>query len=291
MDPMFTLLWQQYRAWADTSGHLKEQNARWRRRVLILTIVGTAFAALGPHAVGAVVARALPWTGAVALALATYFGKELLDAKHDEAWTRARAAAEAYKSESCKYLVQIAPYDGPERTSRLKARMDELSKTINGQPKDFPEEQTKKNLPTQVWTIDDYLTERLNDQVKYYSDRAADYAASMNKGRAISLTLGGVSVLLGAATGATPQGATFSGAVLGVVTTVAASIGAYYQAGHYEALSLKYRETAQALRRLAAEFTSPGSPRSAAEFVTSAETIMQAENAAWLTEMTTVKPD
>src|SRR5262249_13750936 len=137
MDPMFTELWQQYRTWADTSRHLKEQNARWKRRVLILTTVGTALAAIGPHASNALVARALPLIGAAAPALATYFGKELLDSKHDEAWTRARAAAEVYKSESCKYLLQIAPYDAPDRASRLKTRMDEIAKTINVQPSDF----------------------------------------------------------------------------------------------------------------------------------------------------------
>ena len=39
MDPMFNLLWQQYRTWADTSRQLKDQNASWKRRVLIMTIV------------------------------------------------------------------------------------------------------------------------------------------------------------------------------------------------------------------------------------------------------------
>src|SRR5688500_10575571 len=100
MDPMFTLLWQRYRAWADTSRQLKEQNASWKRRVLIMTVVGTALATLGPHAGNPLVARALPMIGAAALALATYFGKALLDAKNEENWTRARAAAEAFKSES-----------------------------------------------------------------------------------------------------------------------------------------------------------------------------------------------
>ena len=90
-------------------------------------------------------------------------------------------------------------------------------------------------------------------------------------------------------TGATPEGATLSAAVLGLVTTVGASLGAYFQAGHFEALAVKYRETALALTTLKAEFTSPDTTQTAAELVTSAETIMQAENAAWLTEMATAK--
>ena len=290
MDPMFTLLWQQYRTWADTARHLKEQNGRWKRNVLILTVVGTALATLGPHAGNALVARVLPMIGAAALAVATFFGKELLDAAHEERWTRARAAAEAFKSEACKYLVHIPPYDTEDRATKLKARMDELAKVIiKGQPDDIPEDQSKKNLPTQAWTIDDYLVKRLDDQVTFYTNKAAAHTAWMNRGRTISLTLGCTSVLLGAVTGATPEGATLSAAVLGLVTTAGGSIGAYFQAGHYQAIALKYRETALALRALKAEFTSPITAQSSADLVTSAETIMQAENAGWLTEMTTVK--
>jgi hypothetical protein len=290
MDPMFTLLWQQYRTWADTARHLKERNAGWKRKVLTLTIAGTALATLGPHSSNALVARVLPMIGAAALAVATYFGKELLDAGHEERWTRARAAAEAFKSEACKYLVKVPPYDSVDRVAKLKMRLDELAKVIvKGQPDDISDDQSKKDLPTQEWTFDDYLVKRLDDQVTFYRNKAMEHTARMNRGRIVSLTLGCTSVLLGAVTGATPEGATLSGAVLGVVTTAGGALGAYFQAGHYEAIAVKYRETALALSALKAEFTSPGATQDAAGLVTSAEAIMQAENVGWLTEITTVK--
>src|SRR5262245_48052327 len=127
MDQMFQLLWQRYRTWADTSARLKTTNTSWKRNVLGLTLIGTTLATLGPFA-GTGAGRVVPMLGAAALALATYFGKELLDTKHEEKWTRARAAAEAYKSEAQKYLVKTPPYDGADRASRLKARMDDLAK-------------------------------------------------------------------------------------------------------------------------------------------------------------------
>jgi hypothetical protein len=280
------LLWQRYRTWANTAAHFRRQHALWNRNVLILTIVGTGLATLGPHA-GAHLSRALPVAGAVALALATYFGKELLDAKHQESWTRSRAAAEALKSEACKYLTQVPPFDGPDRTTRLRLRLDEVATATKDQtPLDISEDQARKGVPTQAWTIKDYITNRLDDQVAWYKGKARDASASMTRGRAISLSLGCVSVLLGVVTGATTDGATVAAAILGLVTTAGGSIGAYFQAGHYDGIALKYRETASALETLRAEFNSGTGQQDPAALVLSAETIIQAENAAWLTGLT-----
>ena len=49
---------------------------------------------------------------------------------------------------------------------------------------------------------------------------------------------------------------------------------------------MKYRETAGALETLEAEFNAAGTPQRPGELVSAAEAIMQAENAAWLTELT-----
>lgn len=289
MDPMFTLLWQRYRMWAVTSRTLKEKNASWKRRVLLLTIIGTAFATLGPHAGQASLQRALPLIGAGALAVATFLGKELLAATHEQRWVKARAAAEALKSEACKYLVQVTPYEGSDKPVKLKARLDQLNSAIDGQPDDVPEEETLRGMPATPWTIDEYVKQRVDDQIAYYKARAKDHADAMKKGRTGSLSLGCVAVLLGAVTGATPEGATLAAAVLGLVTTVGAAIGAHFQAGHYEALSQKYRETANSLATLEAEFLASGGAADTASFVNAAETVMQAEHAAWLTEMITIK--
>jgi hypothetical protein len=286
MDQMFQLLWGRYRTWDDTSAHLKATNASWKRNVLVLTMIGTTLATLGPFA-GSGAGRVVPMLGAAALALATYFGKQLLDTKHEEKWTRARAAAEAYKSEAQKYLVQTPPYDGANRTARLKARMDDVAKvTKDIVADDIPPDRMTKDIPQAPWTISDYLTKRLNQQVTWYRDKAKAHSEAMATGRTIALSLGGLSVLLSAVTGATTQGATLSAAVLGIVTTAGGAIGAYFQAGHYEALALRYRETAEALRSLEADFKSSTTPQSPGDLVSTAEAIMQAENAAWLTELT-----
>src|SRR5262245_13117050 len=286
MDEMFQLLWHKYRTWADTSARVKKTNAAWRRNVVILTLGGTTLSALGPFAPG-VIGRLMSLAGAAALALATYFGKELLDSKNEERWTRARAAAEAFKSEAHIYVVQVPPYDGPDRATRLKARIGELNQVAKDQqPDDIAADRATKGMPSKPWTIDEYLTNRVQEQIDWYRAKAAEGTAAMKKGRRISLTLGGVAVLLSTISGATTQGATIIASILGIITTAAGSVGAYVQAGHFEANALKYRETADALATLKAEFKSAPTPQSQGELVANAEAIMRAENAGWLTEVT-----
>src|SRR5262245_44703440 len=286
MDEMFQLLWQKYRTWADTSARLKKTNNTWRWNVAVLTLGGTTLTALGPFVPG-VVGRAMPLAGAVALALATYCGKALLDSKNEEKWTRARAAAEAFKSEAHIYVVQAPPYDGPDRAARLKARMEELNHVAKDQqPDDITKDRATKDMPSAPWTIDEYLTNRVQNQIDWYRDKAREGTAAMKKGRMFSLTLGGIAVLLSTISGASSQGGTLIAAVLGIITTAAGAVGAYVQAGHFEANALKYRETADALATLKADFKSAPTPQSKGELVTSAETIMRAENAGWLAEVT-----
>jgi hypothetical protein len=282
VDAMFQLLWERYRAWSHTSGTLKRKNAAWKRNVLILTIGGTLLATVGPFA-PTPFSRILPIAGAAALAFATYLARELLDTTHEQRWTRARTAAEALKSEACKYLVRAAPYDADDRVARLKARIAEIELITKDQaPVRLTAEQLADNMPAAPWTIQDYLTLRLDDQIAWYRDKAVAHTALAQRGRTMTLALGGAAVIVSTVTGATTEGQTLWAAALGLLTTTGAAIGAYFQAGHYDAIALKYLETAYALGVLRAEFAPGADERT---LVVGAEAIMQAENAAWLTEV------
>ncbi len=288
MDPTFTLLWQRYRAWATTSARLKSATAKWKRRVLILTVAGTALATLGPFARDAAIPTGwlLPVLGSAALAIATYLGKELLDTQHEEAWTRARAAAEIYKSEAAKYAVQAPPYAGENREQVLRARLEELATLGKGLPADSVAGAAAiARMPATFWTATDYVKNRLDDQIEFYRRKAAEHTAVMTKGRVVSLLLGGSAALLSLATGAAPERATLIAAVLGVVTTTGGAVGAYFHASHFEAIALKYRETADALELLKLDLNRVSTPEARGGVVTKAEAIMQAENAAWMMEM------
>jgi hypothetical protein len=291
MDDVFRLVWKRYRTWAATARTLKKSDDGWKRTVLTLTIVGTVAGTLGPFVtVTSWSASAAGYLGAAALALATYFGKQLLDAAHQQNWTRARAAAEAFKSEAYRYAVQAPPYDAADsRMSRLAARIAELDELTKGRAQVvLSDAEATRNVLTAPLSIDEYVTTRVNEQAGWYRGRAKDNQDAISRGRMLALAFGGLAALLSIFS-ATRTDGTFAAASLGIVTTVGAAIGAYFQAGHYEAIALKYRETADALDRKVVEFRAAPSPQSQQQFVVDAETLMQAENAAWLNEVTTKK--
>ena len=289
MNDVFEVVWTQYRTWAITSRNVKAANDRWKRRVLVLTIMGTMFGTMAPFAGG----FAGPWParvagilGTVCLAIATYFAKELLGTKNEERWTRARAAAEAFKSEAHQYVVRTNPYNADDHVARLSLRLKELDELTKGSlPDRVPPEELTKGMPTTWWSIDTYIEKRLVEQTKWYRSKSAEHAASMNRGRNIALTLGGSAVVLSAVTGAAAEDGTLPAALLGIVTTAGGAIGGYFQAGHYEALALKYEETARALERRRADIASTTVQEEKLKLVADAEAIMQSENAAWLAEM------
>jgi hypothetical protein len=289
MDELFRLAWTRFRTWDGTSQALKADNERWKRRVLVLTLAGTALGALAPFSGGLLgggpwPARLFGIVGTLCLALATYFAKELLDTQHQDRWTRARTAAEVYKSEAFKYAMLAPPYDTGDRGSAFSARMAAVESLTKGLVP-LPLIAKDEEVPGQTWSTDEYLRQRLVDQIEWYRRRAADHVRTLRKGRAITLVLGGLAVLLSAITGATAQDGTYWAALLGVVTTAGGAIGAHVQAGQYQALAVKYSETADALERCRVRFAT--SPREVhPQLVADAEAIMQTENAGWLVERT-----
>src|SRR5690242_2842164 len=100
-------IWSQYRTWAITSQTYKNQVGRWRDRVLALSIggaiIGTLsqqFIVLNPALASSWLTRGLGFISAIALALAAYFTKEIFSPDPEGRAVRARAVAEALKSES-----------------------------------------------------------------------------------------------------------------------------------------------------------------------------------------------
>jgi hypothetical protein len=159
--------------------------------------------------------------------------------------------------------------------------LDDLSK---GRVQVALPDQALEGVPTASLSIDEYITQRVNDQQEYYRKRAADHAKAAAKGRALVVVLGAIAAVLSISSTASTNG-TFLAALLGITTTLGGAIGAYMKAGHYEALAVKYRETADALDRSLVEFRTAPSLENQQKFVVDVETLLQAENAAWLNEM------
>lgn len=286
MDPTLQFVWAEYRAWAETSRTLKAHVTRTGIAVLSLTLMGTALGTLPavfdlPAAGNA--ARWLPLSAAALLAIATYLTTQLLGDGDRQNWVKARAVAEALKSEACKYAVGAPPYGGPDRAQLLAETVREAQKNLPGAVTKQPAEaELRDGIPAPGWSLGDYTTRRYDNQVDFYRKAISRHASSVRLAKLMSILFGLAAVVLsasGAAFGDRPA------AFLGVITTAAAAIGAWFQGGHHQQLALTYQAALSKLGLLRARHQS-GSLTDM-QFVGEAEAIFEAEHAAWLGEWQT----
>lgn len=298
MDESFQYVWGEYRAWAKTSRLLKARTTRAGLIVLVLMIVGTALGTLSPLAEAAeaqasggrtgTAASLLsqlvglqPWLAAAALGVATFLTNQLLSESERQGWVKARALAEALKSEACKYVTGAAPYDiREEARDRLSRNVTELQQRFTGViAESLTAEERAAGMPEGPWTAAEYAEHRIREQVeRYYRPAIASHKRTVARARQAALGMGIVAVGLSA--GGTTVG--WSLPLLGIVTTTAASIAAWFQGGRHAQLALNYQAAVTRLELLLAR--PRGGDEATSAFVLEAEAIMQAEHAAWLAE-------
>jgi hypothetical protein len=164
----------------------------------------------------------------IIIALATFFTKEILSPERDRRWVRARSMAEALKSETYLFRAGVTPYDVPDAAEHLLDRTkDLLAKVSDVQAATLSAEQQRERLPSSPLSVNDYITERIDDQINnFYVPRARQYEALLARTRGISLGLGAVATVLGVI-GMTGWTAGW----VAVITTITTAIAAYLYAG------------------------------------------------------------
>jgi hypothetical protein len=291
MDDVLRYAWGQYRVWAATSRRLKSKITRASLLVLALTLSGTALGTMAPFlSLAAPLAQLLPWAAAAALGTAAYFTSELLADSARESWVKARALAEALKSECYLYVTHTAPFHTADAPQRLGQRTDALLQTAGGiLAAPVSDADRAKGLPDGPWTIDDYVQKRVREQIdNFYAPAIARHAAAVRRGRIVAIAFGVASVLLSASTGGSlPGERAWVAALLGTVTTAAAAIAAWFQSGNHLQNALNYQSVVARLELLLAQRNTPGR---LAHLVADAEGIFQAEHAAWLMQWQTSTP-
>jgi tetratricopeptide (TPR) repeat protein len=291
VDEILRYAWGQYRVWAATSWALKKQVDRWAAVVLVLTIAGTALGTMGPFLdAGSPLASVLPWAAAIALGIATYFTTQLLSASAREAWVKARAVAEAVKSESYKYATRTAPYAGADAAHMLRQKVNELLPMASGiLAESVSDDDRVKSAPSGPWTIVDYIQGRLHDQITYYRRAIDRHRRAVRIARLIALVLGVVAVVLSASAAgqSDPKPSTWVAALLGTVTTAAASIAAWFQSGNHLQNALNYQAAVAKLESLLAQHAASSDDQ---RLVLEAEAVFQSEHASWLAQWQSSAP-
>ncbi|HKG46902.1 MAG TPA: DUF4231 domain-containing protein [Pyrinomonadaceae bacterium] len=287
-------IWAQYRTWAITSRTYKNQVVRWRDIVLALSIGGAIIGTLSQQLTVWNVAEASSWwtrglgfISGVALALAAYFLKEIFSPDPEGRAVRARAAAEALKSQAYLLATGAPPYDTAATTDELLAKPEQVKKAVeNLAPVSITTEQKIERVLSFPMSVDEYVTQRVDDQLDYYIRQAAANAKKVTRGRLISLILGAIAAVLGviAAKYASVAG------WIAVIGTITAAIAARQYAGRYQFLIVSYRAVAERLDWLKTRWNIERNARTDAaadrKFILACEEAISVENSAWIAEWT-----
>ena len=320
--------WGQYRVYAHTSRKKKKTLVTWRFIVVMLGIGGAflgllcqdtarllevcefnqtlslcvcskkiwywlpdflrGYSHFAPKILGAL--------SALALGLATYFGKELVSPEQEREWIRSRSTAESFKSEVYKFLTNTAPYNDDDKAKRLFKKTEKLLESVKNIPYvNLSEEKKLKRLPSDLSTVEDYIKQRVNDQIEgFYRPRSEEYTSRMEFIKHIGFVIGVIVVFLGAL-GATGWTAGWTAGWVAFFTTITASIAAYAYAGRYQYLIISYQATANRLELLRTRWQASGMTDGDAEqrnrFILDCEEAISIENSAWMAKTTKERGD
>jgi hypothetical protein len=283
--------WGQYRIWAETAGQHRKSLSAWRLRVLLLGVAAAVLGAISDP-------RAFPWpdgwptwgvsrsafgvAGGIFLGLAAFLTKELLGSEREGRWLRARAAAEAFKREGYLVAAGAPPYNGPITRALLERSRGILAGVGDLQEEAVAEEQRLKGMPACPLSVDAYVAERLDDQIKYYRRRAGEHRVVIGRIGNLTVVLGVTAFVLGALGGGA------AGVWLIVITTPTASLASYLYAHPLQYLVGSYTAAARNLDALRVGWQTFGGPEAddaeRDRFILDCEAVLSSENQSWIAE-------
>jgi len=299
---MIEQAWNEYRGWAKRARSLQTNTDRWNFWAMVaLVATGVLGAASGTFGANPPdwlpdwlankeFARALACAAAVASALSLYVGRQALAVGAESGWLRARATAEAIKSECFRFAAGVGDYapekasDGDaasafiERRKALAARAAGDSLTPEDDSVGAAGDDRRPSRPmTDKW----YLTNRIDGQIEFYRKGQERNETAYQRLQLWSFAAGAVVAAVSAI--AAVYGARFA-AWIGALTTVGAAVSAYGLAERQKYLAASYAAMKANLERLKERYLAGGATLQS--LVATAEDLMESEHAAWIDRMT-----
>ncbi len=280
-DRLLELVWRRHRQWSLAADAAKRRLDRWRLCNLVLLVLGAVTAAVAAQIEeprGAATASAA--VSAVCLALAGLLQAYALNADQTARWTHARAASEALKAETHRYLLRVSPYAQADRAQVLRSQLDVVrtrAAALLVDQQDVPPDD--RPLP-ELRSVQEYLTVRALGQATWHRDKGVEHARRARRLRAWQLAATASGVVLAAVTGFVPSLglSTWTAAA----TTVAAALGAHLAATQHQAIAAAYAGTTDQLETLVAGFDPvSATPAEQARFVAAVERVLAAQNQGW----------
>jgi conflict system pore-forming effector with SLATT domain/uncharacterized protein DUF4231 len=302
-DPMIEQAWNEYRGWAERSRSLQGKTGRWNFWALVMVIVAALAGAAASYfsadasdgSTNETIGRALACAAMVASVLAVYFAREILAVSAESGWIRARATAEAIKSECFRFAAGVGDY-APDKVSEAEAanafieRRKAIAAAALAASLTSEDDQVgakgDDRRPSRPMTADWYLKQRIDEQIAYYGRGKAENESACGRLQMIGFAAGAISVAFGAA--ATFYRPRFAEAI-GALTTIAAAVTAYGLIDRRKFLAASYAAMKANLERLKERFEVGGVTLQA--LVAAAEDLMECEHAVWIDQMAkTIRP-
>jgi len=279
------VVWREFRLWDARAVRADTRLKRARRGALFCALAGAACGALAGQlglSEATPEASALPerlgMLSALLVGLAAWIGRELLDPESERRRTGARALAESIKREVHLVLMQVPPYDSDLASERLEEAVSRVRMKVGVADRAYtttlPE--GDESLP-QVGTVEEYVTNRVEDQIDWHERKVALYAVQLDRWRRGRLVLSLLAMVL--ALGAS-EAAAFP-LWVPVVTTFGGLLAAHMGALRLSSMIPSYEQTAFRLRYVLADWKD-GKIASPVELVRRSESILADENATWL---------
>lgn len=270
----YAAAWEKYRRYALTSRRLKSEWERLQTAFLWMSLMGTIVAAIGTYSTGFVsplLAKLAAVSGAILLGVGGYLSKDFFAPDKDLAWIKARAIAEAIKSDVFRFAAGVPLENG-------KSSEEDLWESVKRMEEEFQEDLAKgdgKQAPERGMTLEKYVQARLKDQEAFYGD--AKIRALKSAGWFKHLRRGfGVAIV---GLGCTAAFAESVNALIVLFSAIAAIISTYAATTRYEFLWKSYAALERRMRDLIVE---AADAKQHEVFIAQCESELTAEHRTWL---------
>lgn len=295
--------WADHALWLDVATRLGDSIRLWRARAALAGVAGLFLSLLATTLAADTPGRRLVATlGVLLLALVPVLQQRLLSADRVLAWTRARSVSEQLKSAIYRHLMgalPAAPLDdgspapdatGPGNLVRhcraIKRDAADLALLAATTP---PHATTGKVR----LTLDDYLTDRLDDQIAWYRRKGLTLGNEAQRLQRIEFALGLLAVVLSALVGnllpaaATPAVLESSPLApwLALIASATAALTSHIAGTRNLEVAAKYFATQDMLRTVRDEWRvdpDRDAPARVLRLVQDAEAVMAAEHGGWV---------
>ena len=275
-------VWRAHRQWSKAADTAHKSLDRWRLSNLALLVAGAVIAALAAQTwLVSAAATALAAASAALLAIAGFVQSSMLTSENTSRWTSARAASEALKAETYRYLAGVEPYAGADRAEYLRAQFGRIQSRSNDLLVSQQLAAIEDGKLPEVSNFENYWKERAQGQANWHRKNIAKHVRTARKLRFFQLGATVAGAVLAAVAAAAP-GAHLA-AWTAAATTIAAAFATHIAATQHQRIAASYAATADQLQRL----IDGVNPKTAtadqqAQFVADVERVLAVQNDGWV---------